>query len=127
MNPHEPSRAYRLGELACDLVVAALLWWLFSSITAIVFFGLTRLRAVRRHHFLDWGRFTAGVIVGTHLKFLFGVALTRYASGGGVCGLEVLIGRHSLIVCAFATRDEWEAFERRNAERRAALKKGGDQ
>ena len=126
MNTNEPSRAYRLGEWACDLVVTALLWWLLSPISAIVFLGLSRLQSVQRARFFDLGRFTVGVCVGPRVKFLFGVAFTRYNGVGRISGFEVLIGRHSLMVCALAPQDEWKTRQRRAAERRAALEKGGD-
>ncbi len=60
------------------------------------------------------------------MKFLLGVAFTRYNGVGRISGFEVLIGRHSLMVCALAPRDEWKTRMRRAAERRAALEKGGD-
>ena len=126
MNPNEPSRAYRLGEWACDLAVTALLWWLLSPISAVVFLGLSRLRSVRRARFVDLGRFTVGVCVGPRVKFLFGVAFTRYNGIGRISGLEVLTWQHSLTVCALAPRGEWKTRQRRAAEWRAALEKGGD-
>lgn len=127
MKPYEPSRAYRLGERAWDLSVAALLWWLASPITAVVFFALSLLSSVRRPRFLDLGRFTVGICVGPRVKFLFGVAFTRYGNEGPINGFEILILRHSLLVCTLLPRDEWKAFQRRQAERRAALEKGDDQ
>ncbi|MEU9355058.1 hypothetical protein AB0D65_29690 [Streptomyces griseoloalbus] len=125
MKPNEPSRVFRLGELAWDLSVAALLWGLFSPINAVVFFGLARLWSVRRPCFLNLGRFTVGVCVGPRVKFLFGVAFIRYGERGPINGFEILILRHSLMVCTLLSRDEWRAFQRRKAERRAALEKGG--
>ncbi|MDV6291343.1 hypothetical protein R2F25_38680 [Streptomyces sp. UP1A-1] len=98
---------------------------MFSPIDAAVYLALTLLWSVRRHHFLDLGRFTVGVVVGPRVKILFGVALTRYGDQGRVSGFEVMLLRHSLLVCALAPRDEWKAFQRRNAARRAALEKGG--
>ncbi|MFF0698367.1 hypothetical protein ACFYU4_37755 [Streptomyces tendae] len=127
MKPYEPSRAYRLGGWAWDLSAAALLWWLTTPITAVVFLGLTRLSSVRRPRFLDLGRFTVGICVGPHVKFLFGVAFTRHGDEGPINGFEILILRHSLLVCTLLPRDEWKAFQRRQAERRAALEKGGGQ
>ncbi|MCG8971807.1 hypothetical protein [Streptomyces sp. CL12-4] len=127
MKPHEPSLAFRLGEWAWDLTFAALMWWAFTPIDAALYLGLMLLWSVRRPHFLDLGRFTVGVCVGPRVRFLFGVALTRYDGEGRINGFEVVILRHSLMVFALAPRAEWKAFQQRNAERRVALEKGGDE
>jgi hypothetical protein len=119
--------AYQLGEWAMTLVTAAMLWLWVSLPAALAFFLLDLLLSIRRPHFLDLGRFTVGVCLGPRLKFLFGVAFTRYGEEGRISGFEVLILRHSLMVCALLPRDEWVAFQRRMAERRAAMEQGGDE
>ncbi|MER6616333.1 hypothetical protein [Streptomyces xantholiticus] len=121
------ARVGRIVEWTAYLAYAAVLWRYLSWISAVVFLILELLLSVRRTHFLDLGRFTVGVCLGPRVKFLFGVAFTRYNGVGRISGFEVLIWRHSLMVCALLPRGEWKAFQRRNAERRVALEKGGDE
>lgn len=118
-------RRYRAGEWTVTALLALALWLWWSTSAVAVFLVLELFTSIRRSHFVDVGRFTAGVVVGPRLNFLFGVAFTRYGQEGRRCGLEVMIGRRSLIVCALLPRDEWADFQHRKAEREAARQGSG--
>jgi hypothetical protein len=122
-----PQRWYRAGEWTASALVALVLWSWWSGSAAAVFLVLELFTSIRRCHFVDVGRFTVGVVVGPRLNFLFGVAFTRYGRESRPSGLEVLIGRRSLIVCALLPRDEWAGYQHRKAQREAARRKGGAQ
>lgn len=106
-----PSRAYLAGEWALDLALAALLWFTASATSALVFLVLTRLLSVRRPHFVDVGRFTADLFLVSRRNYppFFAIGFARYGPepDAGRSGLQVIVGRVSLMVCALLPRDEW--------------------
>ncbi|MFC9280885.1 hypothetical protein [Streptomyces collinus] len=117
-----PQRRYRAGEWTVSLLVALGLWRYWSAAAAAVFLVLELCTSIRRAHFVDVGRFTAGVVVGPRLNFLFGIAFTRYGRQDRLSGFEVMIGRRSLIVCALLPRAEWADYKHRAAQREALRK-----
>ncbi|MFF4543671.1 hypothetical protein ACFY1J_05400 [Streptomyces sp. NPDC001406] len=120
------SRAFRVGEWTVSVLLALLLWWAVSLVTAIVFLIGELWLSVRRPHFVDVGRFTAGVFFVSRKNSppSFAVGFTRYGPEADArrSGLQVSIGRRSLMVCALLPRDEWADYKRRNAEREARRK-----
>lgn len=129
-----PSLAYRLGEWTASVLFFAtfgtLMWVVCSPVAAITYTLVVMLLSVRRPHFVDVGRFTAGVFLVSPRNYplLFGIGFTRYGPEAHAkrSGLQVIIGRVSLMVCALLPRDEWADFQRRQAER-AARQKGDAQ
>ncbi|MFB8120562.1 hypothetical protein ACFC51_32450 [Streptomyces sp. NPDC055962] len=122
------SRTFRVGEWAGRVVGAAAFWYLFGPIDAAVYFGLDLLLSVRRPHFVDVGRFTAGVFLVSRRNYppIFAIGFTRYGPEANAerSGLQVILGPVSLMVCALLPRKDWADYQRRKAER-AAQRKGG--
>jgi hypothetical protein len=92
--PRAAKAARFLGELTGLVVV---LWWLTQSVTAaVVYFAMQVLLCVQRSHFVDVGRFTAGVwlVNLTAPRLIFGVAWMFHGEGRSAkkAGLEVVLG-----------------------------------
>ncbi len=123
-----PCLLWRIGEWAADLGITGLLWLGFSPLAALVFFVVKRLMSVRRPHFVDVGRFTAGVFFVSRRNFppSFAVGFTRYGPDADAprSGLQLTVGRRSLMVCALLPRDEWADYQRRTAARAVQRKDG---
>jgi hypothetical protein len=123
---HRPDRAAQVGKTARILgewtaygLVAALLWWSDSWVTAAVFFALELLLSVRRAHIVDLGRFTAGVwpVSPAAPPLIFGVGFAMHGEGRNAkkAGIEVFLG--PVVVGAFSLvpRSEWPAYKRSQA------------
>ncbi|PNG22322.1 hypothetical protein [Streptomyces cahuitamycinicus] len=133
--PGTPSLAYRFGEWTASVlffgVFGTLLWAMCSPVAAVTYCLVVALLSVQRPHFVDIGRFTAGVFLVPQRNFppFFAIGFARYGpeTDAGRSGLQVIIGRRSLMVCALLPRAEWAEFQRRSAERDAARRKDGAQ
>ncbi|MFD3309367.1 hypothetical protein [Streptomyces sp. NPDC058656] len=122
---HRPDRvrigktARFLGEWTALGLLAALLWWGDSWVTAAVFLALDVLLSVRRAHFVDLGRFTAGVwpVTPAAPSVIFGVAFALHGEGQNAkrAGIEIILG--PVVVGAFSLvpRSEWPAYKRSQA------------
>ncbi|MFI9078746.1 hypothetical protein ACIGW8_20095 [Streptomyces sioyaensis] len=123
-----PLRRFRAGEWTVNVLMALTLWWCWSGAAAAVFLVLELFRSIRRAHFVDVGRFTAGVYLvrWDNYPAFFAVGFARYGPEANAkrSGLQVVVGRLSLIVCALLPRDEWADFQHRAAEREALRKDG---
>lgn len=92
------------------------MWRYTSLVSAVTFLGLELLLSVRRAHFVDPGRFTAGVwpVSPAAPPLIFGVGFAMHGEGRNAkkAGLEVVLG--PVVVGAFALvpRSEWTAYKR---------------
>ncbi|MET8717395.1 hypothetical protein ABZV52_29965 [Streptomyces sp. NPDC004735] len=109
------------------LLGSAAIWYLFGLSDAAVYMGLSLLLSVRRPHFVDVGRFTAGVFLVSRRNYppIFAIGFTRYGPEADAPpnGLQVILGPVSLMMCSLLPRDEWADFQRRQAEREAEKRK----
>jgi hypothetical protein len=129
--PGTPSLAYRLGEWTASVLFfgafGTLMWVIGSPVAAVTYCLVVMLLSVQRPHFVDVGRFTAGVFLVPQRNFppFFAIGFARYGPepDAGRSGLQVIIGRRSLMVCALLPRTEWVEFQRRTAERDTARRK----
>jgi hypothetical protein len=123
--------AGRALDAAFPAVMTVLLWFLLSPLSAAVFVAGMVWLSIDRPHFVDVGRFTAGVFLVSRKNYppSFAFGFTRYGPGDrdARSGLQVTIGRRALMVCALLPRQEWADFQRWKAERAAARPKGGAQ
>lgn len=112
--------AYRVGEWTVSLAVALGLWWCWSLTTAVVFFVGELLLAVRRPHFVDFGRFTVGVwpVPPTAPAPIIGLGWMLHGEDrtGPKAGLELVVGRAAVAAFALMTRTEWAEFKRNRAK-----------
>ncbi|WP_371605033.1 hypothetical protein OG345_42200 (plasmid) [Streptomyces sp. NBC_01220] len=124
--PGPRSRAFRVCEWVARALTGAGFWYLSGPLCAAVYFGLATLLSVRRPHFVDVGRFTAGVFLVSRRNFppIFAFGFTRYGPQADALrsGLQIVFGPVSLMVCALLPRNEWADFQSRNAERAAKRK-----
>ncbi|MGY4936097.1 hypothetical protein ACWD7T_34405 [Streptomyces sp. 900116325] len=128
----DPSRvlqtARRVGEWAALVPGAFFLWWACSLTTAAVFLAVDLLLSVRRAHFVDLGRFTAGVWPGSPAapRLIFAVAWMWHGPERNVkrAGLEVVLGRVTVGVYALAPRKEWGERKRQRAALHVRRKAG---
>ncbi|OVZ99550.1 hypothetical protein B9W64_37800 [Streptomyces sp. CS159] len=123
--PDKPCLALRCGEAAFTVGCAGLLWMAFSPLCALVYFVLSLLTSVRRAHFVDVGRFTAGVWRATPAAppVILGIAWILHADGQKKAGIEFMISGVSAAVFALAPRSEWPEHKRL-LDRCKALQKG---
>ncbi|PAZ12312.1 hypothetical protein CLM62_30585 [Streptomyces sp. SA15] len=127
-----PSLAYRLGEWTASVlflgVFGTLMWVMCSPVAAVTYCLVAVLLSVRRPCFVDVDRFTAGVFLVPRRNYppFFAVGFARYGPepDAGRSGLQVTIGRRSLMVCALLPRAEWAEFQRRKAKREARKRDG---
>ncbi|MEU0429769.1 hypothetical protein ABZ235_40620 [Streptomyces canus] len=121
-----PQRRYRAGEWTVSLLIALALGWCWSLSAAAVFLVLELFTSIRRAHFVDVGRFTAGVYLVRRDNYpaFFAIGFARYRPEANAkrSGLQVVVGRLSLIVCALLPRSEWADYQHRKAEREARRK-----
>ncbi|MFC9534410.1 hypothetical protein ACFT38_28275 [Streptomyces sp. NPDC056975] len=113
-----PRRRQRAVEVAMSAVSAAALWWAFSLYAVCVFLLADLHASIRRSHFVDVGRFTAGVYRNRRDNFPPGFARYGPEAGAPRSGLTVTIGRLSLIACALLPRAEWADFQARQNARK---------
>lgn len=120
--------AYRVAEWIALVLGALFLWWSCSLVTAVVFVALELLLLARRAHFVDVGRFTAGVwpVNPAGPSLIFGVAWAFHGEGRNAkkAGLEVIVGPVVIGVFSLVPRAEWPAYKRTHAEFVAEQKKG---
>ncbi|QFG13345.1 membrane protein [Streptomyces phage Gilgamesh] len=126
--PDRPCLALRLGEAAWTIGWTVLLWTVVSPLCALVYFALSLLTSVRRAHFVDVGRFTAGVWTASPAAppVIFGVAWILHSDGRKKAGIEVMISGVSAAVFALASRADWPEHKRL-LDRCKARQKGGDE
>ncbi|MGV9509353.1 hypothetical protein ACWDQZ_27510 [Streptomyces tendae] len=112
--PDKPCLALRLGEAAWTAGWTGLVWMAVSPLCALVYFVLSLLTSVRRAHFVDVGRFTAGVWRATPAAppVIFGVAWVLHADGRRKAGVEFMISGVSAAAFALAPRSEWPEHKR---------------
>lgn len=119
----DPSRlattARCLGEWTALMLVVLGLWRYASLPTAATFLALELLLSVRKAHFVDLGRFTAGVwsVTPAAPLLIFGIAWALHGEGRNAkkAGIEVTLG--PVVVGAFSLvpRKEWPAYKRSQA------------
>ncbi|MFF4902208.1 hypothetical protein [Streptomyces sp. NPDC001068] len=121
-------RAVTVALVALDVVLVALAWclWPVSYLVTAAYTVWVALTWVKRPHFLDVGRFTAGVWrvhPGTNTPIL-GLFWARHGAGpkGPKAGLELVIGGYGMAAFALMPRSEWPAYKQAKAERRARRK-----
>ncbi|MBK3639517.1 hypothetical protein [Streptomyces sp. MBT33] len=123
-----PQRRYRTGEWTVSVLIALALWWVWSETAAAVFLVLELFTSIRRAHFVAVGRFTAGVYLVRRDNYpaFFAIGFARYGPEANAkrSGLQVVVGRLSLIVCALFPRDERADHQYRTAQREALWKDG---
>ncbi|MEU2585285.1 hypothetical protein ABZ612_20455 [Streptomyces avermitilis] len=119
------STAYRAGEPTASLVTALGLWWLSSLTTALVFLALDLLLSVRRPHFFDVGRFTAGIwpVSPTARAPIIGLGWMLHGEDRTApkAGLELVIGRVSVAAYALMRRKEWAEYKLKRAKGLAGM------
>ncbi|MEU2969037.1 hypothetical protein ABZ687_29170 [Streptomyces ardesiacus] len=122
--PDKPCLVLRFGEAAWTVGWTVLLWMAVSPLCALVYCALSLLTSVRRAHFVDVGRFTAGVWKATPAAppVIFGVAWILHADGRKKAGLELMISGTSAAVFALASRSEWPEHKRLLARCKAQQK-----
>ncbi|WP_411147425.1 hypothetical protein [Streptomyces sp. A30] len=122
-----PQRRYRAGEWTVSLLITLVLGWCWSLRAAAVFLVLELFTSIRAH-FVDVGRFTAGVYLVRRDNYpaFFAIGFARYGpeANSKRSGLQVVVGGLSLIVCALLPRGEWADYQHRKAEREALRKNG---
>lgn len=123
------AKAARLAGEWTALLGATLAVWLCSSLgAAVVFLGLRVLMDVRRPHFIDVGRFTAGVWPASPAAppLIFGIGWARHGEGRDAkkAGFEVIIGGVVVGVFSLVPRSEWPAYKRAQAAFHATKRKG---
>jgi hypothetical protein len=121
-------KRFRAFTRAMDGLSIALAWlaWSLPWWCAAVYTVWVVLEWVKRPHFLDVGRFTAGIWhvrpgCGTPILSL-GWVRNGPGPAGPKAGLEMVIGDIGLGVFALMPRSEWPACKRAKAERRARAK-----
>jgi hypothetical protein len=114
-----PQRRNRAALVALSASIAASLWWAISLTAAVVYLVVDLHTSTRRPHFVDIGRFTAGVYPNRRDNFPpgFAIGFARYGpeADASRSGLALTIGRLSLIACALLPRAEWADFQARQA------------
>jgi hypothetical protein len=122
------SRALTVAFIALDLVLIALAWYLWPVpyLVTAAYTVWMALTWVKRPHFLDFGRFTAGVwpVRPDMNTPILGLFWARHGNGakGPKAGLELVIGSHGMGVFALVPRSEWPAYKQAKAKRRARRK-----
>ncbi|MEV8344609.1 hypothetical protein [Streptomyces niveus] len=122
-----PERRYRAGGWAVSVLLALTLWWAWSLAAAVGFLVVELFASVRRSHFVDVGRFTAGVwrpATPTAPSLIFGVAFAMHGEGRTAkrAGLQVILGPVVVGVFSLMPRSEWPAYERSRAAFKARQK-----
>lgn len=128
----DPSRTAKvarfLGEWTANGLIALLLWQWVSLSSALVYLALEVLLSAQRPHFVDVGRFSAGVWLVTPEAppLIFAVAWVWHGEGRNAkrAGLEVVLGRVTVGVFTLAPRKEWAEQKRRHAALCAQRKAG---
>ncbi|MFE1206416.1 hypothetical protein ACFW5V_32535 [Streptomyces sp. NPDC058762] len=122
--PAKPCLALRLGEAAWTLGCTVLLWMAVSPLCALVYCALSLLTSVRRAHFVDVGRFTAGVwkASGARPPMIFGLGWILHADDRRKAGIEFMISGVSAAVYSLAPRSEWPEHKRLLARCKALQK-----
>lgn len=122
---HRPDQARlkKTARLLCEWAVLGpivhLLWRYSSPTTAVVFVALELLISVRRPHFVDLGRFTAGVwpVTPAAPPLLFGIDWATHSEGrkAKIAGLKVIIDPVAVGAFSLVPRSEWPAYKRSQA------------
>ncbi|MFJ7004212.1 hypothetical protein ACIQWY_29905 [Streptomyces albidoflavus] len=123
----------RAARLMGHAVVAApgvvLLWVFVSESAAVLYLLLEALQCVGRSHFVDVGRFTAGVwpVTPSSPPVLAGIGWVRHGDGraGPKAGVQVVLCNVVMAVFAYMPRDMWAEYRKDQAKARARKGDGG--
>ncbi|MEU1273478.1 hypothetical protein [Streptomyces sp. NPDC005799] len=117
--------AYRAGEMTVSVTVALGLWCCWSLTTSVVFLIGDLLLSVRRPHFFDLGRFTAGIwpVSPTARAPIIGLGWMLHGDDRTApkAGLELVIGRVAVAAYTLMPRKEWAEYKRNRAKGLAGM------